>query len=66
MWMLLQQVSGEEIDDRSGETLVTWNKDAGDIPQRWKDIMQRCLGVDPNQRIRSEELVDFWEDAEKV
>jgi hypothetical protein len=66
MWMLLQQVSGEEIEDCSGEIVVTWNKDAGDIWQRWKDFVQRCLEVDPNQRIRLSQLVDFWVDAEKV
>jgi hypothetical protein len=47
MWMLLQQVSGKETDDRGGETVVTWNKDAGDIPQRRRDIVQCCLEVDP-------------------
>ena len=59
MWMLLEQVTQSEVEDLD-EVIVSWSDMVIDIPQGWKDVVNRCLDPDPNQRIGLSELVDFW------
>lgn len=68
MWMLLEQVTQDEAEERD-LTAVSWSKSANDIPADWKDIVGRRLDPDPNERLGLLELVNFWktvmrEDAE--
>ena len=58
MWMLLQQVAS--ICDIDGDSMVSWDENASDIPQHWKDLVSRCVEVDPNKRIGLSELTGFW------
>lgn len=59
MWMLLEQVTQSEVEEREQIT-VSWSDLAEDIPEDWKDILSRCLDPDPNERVGLLELVDFW------
>lgn len=59
MWMLLEQVTQREVEDLD-EVIVSWSDKVTDIPQGWKDAVNRCLDPDPNKRIGLLELVDFW------
>ena len=59
MWMLLEQVTQSEVEDLD-EVIVSWSDMVKDIPQGWKDVVNRCLDPDPNERIGLSELVDFW------
>ena len=59
MWMLLEQVTQSEVEDLD-EVIVSWSDKVKDIPQGWKDVVNRCLDPDPNERIGMSELVDFW------
>ena len=59
MWMLLEQVTQSEVEDLD-EVIVSWSDMVNDIPQGWKDVVNRCLDPDPNERIGMAELVDFW------
>jgi serine/threonine protein kinase len=62
IWLILEQVStGYGGEDYSSE-VVQWSEWSEDIPQSWKDIVDRCIKVDPNARIRMEDLCRFWED----
>ncbi|KAL9127373.1 MAG: hypothetical protein Q9175_007746 [Cornicularia normoerica] len=60
MWMLLEQVTQSEVEERD-EVVVSWSDLAKDIPEDWKGVVSRCLDHDPNERIGLLELVDFWE-----
>ena len=59
MWMLLEQVTQDEVEDL-GEVIVSWSDTVKYIPEDWKGIVNRCLDPDPNERIGLLELVDFW------
>ncbi|KAI4170646.1 MAG: hypothetical protein LQ348_007076 [Seirophora lacunosa] len=59
MWMLMDEVTEQEIEE-CDEIVVSWSEDADDIPEDWKDVVNRCLAPDPNYRIALKELVDFW------
>jgi hypothetical protein len=63
--MLLHQVTSEALEDREEDIEVTWNDHANDIPQGWKEIVKRCIEVDPNKRNLLLGLVKFWEEAEQ-
>ncbi|KAI4099306.1 MAG: hypothetical protein L6R37_006018 [Teloschistes peruensis] len=55
MWMLLEQVTQDEAEERD-LTAVSWSKSANDIPADWKDIVGRRLDPDPNERLGLLEL----------
>ncbi|KAL8724400.1 MAG: hypothetical protein Q9166_007971 [cf. Caloplaca sp. 2 TL-2023] len=59
MWMLLDEVTQSEVED-CDEIVVSWSDSADDIPEDWKNVVDRCLHPDPNERVRLGELVDFW------
>ena len=64
-WLILEQVStGHGGEDYSSE-VVQWSEWSEDIPQSWKDIVDRCIKADPNERTRVGELCRFWEDELK-
>lgn len=62
MWMLLDQTDMERFEDveSTDDVLVNWNS-SHDIPDSWKGVVQRCLKVDPNERLGLRELVAFWD-----
>lgn len=59
MWMLLEQVTQDEIEDLD-EVVVSWSEGTKDIPDDWRIVVNRCLNSDPNRRMRLLELLDFW------
>lgn len=59
MWMLLEQVTQDEIKDVD-EVVVSWSEGTKDIPDDWRIVVNRCLNSDPNRRMRLLELLDFW------
>ena len=60
MWMLLEQVTQNEVEGL-GEVVVSWSKVAKDIPEGRRGVVDRCLDLDPNGRIGLLALVNFWE-----
>ena len=69
MWVLLQQVPEDcGTSDGSNTTLapVIWDDETSDIPQKWKDIVSRCVELDPNKRIVLSEVLEFWEKESHV
>ncbi|RMZ80383.1 hypothetical protein DV738_g2782, partial [Chaetothyriales sp. CBS 135597] len=69
MWMLVRQPEMEFEDIEHPEQLVTdWNN-SEDIPIAWKQLIDRCMSRDPNERPDLSDLVDFWtkeRNAQKV
>jgi serine/threonine protein kinase len=63
MWMLLQQVAS--IDETEEVSWISWDETTSDIPQSWKEIIARCVDLDPNKRIGLVELTRFWEEARR-
>lgn len=64
MWMLLRQPNDMEFDGVGHPTdLVTnWaGGDTDDIPAAWKEMVDRCMAIDPNQRPEMTALGEFWE-----
>ncbi|KAI9652829.1 MAG: hypothetical protein M1831_006354 [Alyxoria varia] len=60
MWMMLEQVGQSTVEDAGGDVVVSaWT--AEDVPSDWTEVVDRCLELDPNERVRLEELVGFWE-----
>jgi hypothetical protein len=60
MWMLLNQVPQEEVEDLDPhEIIISWDK-CSDIPRHWIDIVMNCMEGDPNKRIGLGGLVHFW------
>ncbi|KAI5862902.1 kinase-like protein [Durotheca rogersii] len=67
MWMLLQEVQQEGVEDLDPKRIiVNWSDNAGDIPDHWKAVVMRCLEHDPNKRIGLTDLVRFWEGQQQV
>jgi serine/threonine protein kinase len=67
MWMLLQEVPQEDVEDLDPkEIVVHWDEGADDIPDHWKAVVMRCLERDPNKRIRLTELIRFWERQQQI
>ncbi|ROT38519.1 kinase-like protein [Sodiomyces alkalinus F11] len=67
MWMLLQEVPQEDVEDLDPEGItVNWSEDADDIPDCWKAVVMRCLERDPNERIGLVDLVQFWEGQQQI
>jgi hypothetical protein len=67
LWMLLQEVPQEEVEDLDPEEIIVgWSEDAADIPDHWKAVVMRCLERDPNERIGLTDLVRFWEGQQQV
>ena len=65
MWMLLQEVAQEDVEDLDPKEIsVSWREDAGSIPDHWKAVVMRCLECDPNKRIGLSDLVRFWEEQQ--
>ncbi|KAF6837107.1 phosphotransferase enzyme family protein [Colletotrichum plurivorum] len=52
-WMLLEQV--EQSPDPE-----VWTTVSADVPEAWKDMVNRCLKKDPNDRPDLDEVVAFW------
>ncbi|KAL9014417.1 MAG: hypothetical protein Q9173_000938 [Seirophora scorigena] len=59
MWMLMDEVTEQEIEE-CDEIVFSWSDYTDDNPEGWKDVVNRCLAPDPNDRIGLKELVDFW------
>ena len=59
MWMLLEQVAEDEIEDLD-EVVVWWNEGVKDIPDDWRAVVDRCMNRDPNRRMTLSQLMDFW------
>lgn len=61
MWMLLRQPDMAFDEIEHPDDLVTdWN-DTEDIPSSWKELVDRCMSRDPNERPDLASLVRFWE-----
>ncbi|KAI1151868.1 kinase-like domain-containing protein [Nemania diffusa] len=60
MWMLLRQPESDFEDiDHPDQLFTDWDK-SEDIPTIWKQIVDRCMSRDPNERPDLSELVGFW------
>ncbi|ATY67440.1 kinase-like domain [Cordyceps militaris] len=60
MWMLLRQPESDFEDIKHPDQLITnWDK-SEDIPTTWKQIVDRCMSRDPNERPDLSEMVNFW------
>jgi len=59
MWMLLQQVTPSEVENLD-EVVVYWSENARDISNDWKIVMNCCLDLDLNKRIKLMNLLNFW------
>ena len=59
MWMLLDEISQDEIEHLDVVSVV-WTEASNDVPDSCKTIVLRCLHPDPNQRATLEELLEFW------
>lgn len=60
MWMLLRQpVSDFEDIEHPDQLLTDWDM-SEDIPVTWKQMVDRCMSNDPNERPDLSELVGFW------
>jgi hypothetical protein len=60
MWMLLRQPETDYEDIEHPDDLITdWDK-SEDVPGAWKEIVDRCMSRDPNERPDLDELVGFW------
>ncbi|KAI4114213.1 MAG: hypothetical protein LQ345_004977 [Seirophora villosa] len=59
MWTLMDEMTEQEIEE-CDEIVVSWSEYTDGIPEDWKDVVNRCLASDPNDRIGLKEPVDFW------
>lgn len=60
MWALLRQPESDFDNIKHPDQLITdWDK-SEDIPNTWKQIVDRCMSRDPNERPDLSELVTFW------
>lgn len=63
MWMLLRQPDMDfELIKNTRGLVEDWDG-CDDIPESWKDIVNKCIERDPNKRIRLDELALFWDKA---
>ena len=60
MWMLLQGVPRKSVENLE-EVKTFWNEASDDIPQNWKNTIDKCMDLDPNNHPRLQELLGFWE-----
>lgn len=60
MWMLLRQAGGDFEDIEHPDHLITDWDESEDIPTTWKQIVDRCMSRDPNERPDLSELAGFW------
>ncbi|KAI1414702.1 hypothetical protein F5Y13DRAFT_158119 [Hypoxylon sp. FL1857] len=61
MWMLLRQPDMEFDDVGHPNDLKTDWTSSDDVPELWKDFVDRCMAVDPNSRHGIVEVSRFWE-----
>lgn len=63
MWMLLNThaVSSHEVD-HPDELTTEW-KQYSNVPQEWREMVDKCLSKNPNERPRLVELESFWRAA---
>lgn len=61
MWMLLRQPAMEFDEVEHPNDLVTdWDR-AEDILEPWREMIDRCMVRDPNERPDVVQVVRFWE-----
>lgn len=61
MWMLLRQPNMDFEEIEHPVDLVTDWEGAEDIPTIWKQMVDRCMSRDPNERPSVMEVARFWE-----
>ncbi|KAF9769892.1 hypothetical protein IL306_012618, partial [Fusarium sp. DS 682] len=69
MWMLLRQADMDFDDIEHPDDLNTDWDGSDDIPTSWKEMVDRCMSRDANERPDLFELVEFWSmewDAQKA
>ncbi|KAM0328665.1 hypothetical protein ACHAQA_005077 [Verticillium albo-atrum] len=54
MWMLMEQL------EQSPNPTV-WTDRSADVPQGWKDMINQCQELNPNDRPELDEVVKYWE-----
>ncbi len=59
--MLLRQPDMDFEEIEHPDDLVTDWEGAEDIPTIWKQMVDRCMSRDPNERPNVMEVVQFWE-----
>ncbi|OAL48661.1 hypothetical protein IQ07DRAFT_645437 [Pyrenochaeta sp. DS3sAY3a] len=62
MWMLLRQPESDFEDIGHPDELITDWEQSEDVLTTWKQIVDRCMSRDPNERPDLSELVAFWTD----
>ncbi|KAJ4310976.1 hypothetical protein N0V84_010674 [Fusarium piperis] len=60
MWMLLRQPENDFEDIEHPDELIPDWDESEDIPTTWKQMVDRCMSRDPNERPDLSELVEFW------
>ncbi|OTA97005.1 hypothetical protein M434DRAFT_27349 [Hypoxylon sp. CO27-5] len=66
MWMLLREPDMDFDDiDHPNDLKTDW-ENSDDIPESWKDFVDRCMAMDPNNRPDMLEVSEFWEGEWKI
>ena len=60
MWMLLRQPNMDFDEIEHPNDLITDWEAFEDIPESWKQMVDRCLSLDPNMRPDVIEVAQFW------
>ncbi|KAM0301628.1 hypothetical protein ACHAPM_005863 [Fusarium culmorum] len=60
MWMLLRQPEADWEGIEHPDDITTDWDESDDIPFTWKQMVDRCMSRDANERPDLEELVGFW------
>ncbi|KAI6755642.1 hypothetical protein HG531_004748 [Fusarium graminearum] len=60
MWMLLRQPESDWEGIEHPDDITTDRDESDDIPFTWKQMVDRCMSRDANERPDLEELVGFW------
>ncbi|KAF5246321.1 hypothetical protein FAUST_1438 [Fusarium austroamericanum] len=60
MWMLLRQPKADSDDIKHPDDITTDWDESDDILSTWKQMVDRCMSRDANERPDLEEFVVFW------
>ncbi len=63
MFLILEEVGLEHIPgvEDYATAQICWTEKAVDIPERWRDAVDKCVRQDSNERMGMQELLKFWE-----
>ncbi|KAI9893009.1 MAG: hypothetical protein M1814_000893 [Vezdaea aestivalis] len=69
MWMLLRWPEDAVLESVKHplELITNWEQDGKDgIPENWKEFVDQCMALDPNERPGVVTVAEFWEEVATV